>query len=149
MPPRPIHFIIFLFVLHASRRTTYIQCALRFNTREITHSFLSRSSINHSFQSHSFARVVIKKKTLTDSGRVERSMEFAAANLIRGSLQRVTKRRQLGGRCEDEKNERNVGKERPRFDLGSRRAARATLIHRFVPPLIPSLRLPTGGGNTE
>lgn len=39
-------------------------------------------------------------------------MEFAAANLIRGSLQRVTKRRQLGGRCEDEKNERNVGKKR-------------------------------------
>ena len=112
MPPRPIHFIIFLFVLHAFWHTTYIQCALRFNTREITHSFLSRGSINHRFQSHSFARVVIKKKTLTDSGRVERSMEFAAANLIRGSLQRVTKRRQLGGRCEDEKNERNVGKKR-------------------------------------
>lgn len=64
MPPRPIHFIIFLLVL----RRMYMQCALRFNTQEITRSFVSRGSINHSFQSHDFARVVIKKKTYNRHG---------------------------------------------------------------------------------
>lgn len=138
MPPRPIHFIIFLLVL----RRMYMQCALRFNTQEITRSFVSRGSINHSFQSHGFARVVIKKKTYNRHGGTVDGICSCKLNTRLSS----TSRKKGGGNQAAGvrmRKMRETWERRGKIRLGSPwSAARATLIHRFVPPLIPSLRLP-------